>query len=119
MNHSTIYILVFFGFAIISEASVRTTSRGNSFEYFAEENTFSPELQQAFKPAEDAILGFIHKLANTGYASSKIALSKLERQSQSQRDITDQMHRLLELLPGYKSKIPVVDDMPKLIKETN
>ncbi|XP_030747659.1 uncharacterized protein LOC115876098 [Sitophilus oryzae] len=98
---------------VIDGKTISSTSLEDSFEG----SSISPELEHALKPAEDAILSFIHKLVNTGYTSSKIALNKIEQGKH--KDIGNQIQDLLELLPNYNSKISVVDDVPKVFKHSN
>ena len=70
-------------------------------------------MSKALRPAEDAILGFLNKMLNTGYQSSKITLNRIEKANQKRNDIGNEIEKLLSKLPNYNSKLPIVDDEPR------
>lgn len=68
------------------------------------------------KPANDALFGFVDKLINTGYLSSKLALNRVRSQSQATKKIEDQIEQLLESLPSFH--VPVWDDLHSVNSDT-
>ncbi|KAG5878091.1 hypothetical protein JTB14_017843 [Gonioctena quinquepunctata] len=62
-----------------------------------------------FRPADDAIFNFVNKIVNTTYLSSKMALNRVRAQSETRRQIEDEIENFLERLPSIP--IPLLDDL--------
>lgn len=66
-------------------------------------------------PSNDALFGLVDKLINTGYLSSKLALSKIRSQNKRTKKIEDQIEKLLEQLPSFP--VPFLDEMRPIPKD--
>lgn len=53
------------------------------------------------KPPEDQFLGFINRLVNTGYTSSKIALNRIEKATKKRKEFGKELNEFLSNLPSY------------------
>ncbi|XP_050306096.1 uncharacterized protein LOC126743162 [Anthonomus grandis grandis] len=84
---------------------------GESFENSFEDTTkLSPEFRKSLLLAEDTIVGFVNKLVNTGYKSSKIALNRAEKERTKRRELGDKVEELLSQLPTFDGS-KIVDQM--------
>ncbi|XP_066148872.1 uncharacterized protein [Euwallacea fornicatus] len=95
-------------FAVFMKLEVNAAIPADSFEESFERA--SPDVRKLAKAPEDAFLTFINRLVNTGYTSSKIALSRIEKASQRRKELGEQLDKFLANWPKYETKITSVID---------
>ncbi|XP_060533162.1 uncharacterized protein LOC132706088 [Cylas formicarius] len=111
-----ILVLVIANVSVLANL-IKEAASLDSFENDTDEaSSLSPDFARRLKPTEDALLLFINKLVNTGYISSKITLSRIEKASDKRREIGEQVARILDELPSYRDKVPLVDEIPHVLK---
>ncbi|KAJ8949203.1 hypothetical protein NQ318_021696 [Aromia moschata] len=62
-----------------------------------------------FRKVEDPVFNFINKLLNTGYDSTKMAVSRAKIRSEKLRELEDEVENVFEKLP--KLPIKVIENM--------
>ncbi|CAH1132841.1 unnamed protein product [Ceutorhynchus assimilis] len=96
-------VVVGLGTILVTEVSCRIPKEDSFDESFEESSSNERPLRKSLRPAEDAILTFVNQLVNTGYASSKISLNRIEKENQKRRQFGDQLEQFLARLSSLGS----------------
>ncbi|XP_018568180.1 uncharacterized protein LOC108908588 [Anoplophora glabripennis] len=68
-----------------------------------------PKNFSIFNQVDDPFFSFMSKMANFGYLSSQVAISRMKDHSQKIKDIGGQVEGFIENLPTFP--IPILDNM--------